>query len=84
MTQQHSTATQAVKSKPSPVIATNGEGARSDVDRTIIKAHDELVRRAAYSLYEARGRVDGHEVEDWLNAEREVAQAESATRQPPR
>lgn len=26
----------------------------------------------AYELYEARGRVDGFDVEDWLQAEREM------------
>lgn len=32
---------------------------------------DELARRA-YELYQARGREPGHELEDWLQAEREV------------
>jgi hypothetical protein len=30
---------------------------------------EALVRRAAYMLYERRGRVDGHHEEDWLRAE---------------
>jgi hypothetical protein len=34
----------------------------------------ELVRRRAYELFEARGRKSGHDVEDWLQAEREVKQ----------
>jgi len=29
------------------------------------------VRRRAYELYEERGKVDGFEVEDWLQAEAE-------------
>ncbi len=37
----------------------------------------EKVRRRAYELYEARGQEDGHDVEDWLQAEAEVAAAES-------
>ena len=28
----------------------------------------------AYSYYEARGREDGHDVEDWLKAEQELKQ----------
>jgi hypothetical protein len=32
----------------------------------------EQVRRRAYELYEERGRVDGFEVHDWLQAEAEV------------
>ena len=32
---------------------------------------DEVAQRA-YRLYEARGRVDGHDIEDWLLAEKEL------------
>jgi len=32
----------------------------------------EIARRA-YSLYETRGRRDGHDVEDWLSAEYELS-----------
>ena len=32
---------------------------------------DELARRA-YQLYQARGGEPGHELEDWLQAEREI------------
>ena len=37
--------------------------------------HEEAVRRMAYTLYEARGCIGGHELEDWLRAEALVAQA---------
>jgi DUF2934 family protein len=37
----------------------------------------EQVRLRAYELYEARGREDGHEVGDWLQAEWEVAMQQS-------
>jgi len=37
----------------------------------------EQVRRRAYELYEARGREDGHDEEDWLRAESEIAQQQS-------
>jgi hypothetical protein len=30
------------------------------------------VARRAYSLYEARGCADGHDVEDWVLAERQL------------
>jgi hypothetical protein len=33
-----------------------------------------LIRERAYELYESRGREDGHDLEDWLRAEEEVAQ----------
>jgi hypothetical protein len=34
---------------------------------------DQQIRLRAYQLYEARGREDGHELEDWLRAEEEFA-----------
>jgi hypothetical protein len=33
---------------------------------------DEIARRA-YELYEARGYVDGFDIEDWLQAEEDIA-----------
>jgi Protein of unknown function (DUF2934) len=33
---------------------------------------DEEIRRRAYELYEQRGRRDGREMDDWLQAEAEV------------
>jgi hypothetical protein len=35
---------------------------------------EEEIRRRAYELYTERGYVDGHEVEDWLHAERDVSE----------
>jgi hypothetical protein len=32
---------------------------------------DQQIRIRAYQLYEARGREDGHELDDWLRAEEE-------------
>ena len=32
------------------------------------------IRQRAYGLYEARGREDSHDVEDWLRAEEEITQ----------
>jgi len=37
-----------------------------------VLAHDEIADRA-YLHYLERGSVDGHDVEDWLAAERELA-----------
>ncbi len=34
---------------------------------------EHQIRLRAYELYEARGGEDGHEVEDWLRAEEEIA-----------
>jgi hypothetical protein len=32
----------------------------------------DLIRTRAYELFEARGRQPGRELEDWLQAEREI------------
>jgi outer membrane protein TolC len=37
----------------------------------------DLIARRAYELYEQRERRDGWALEDWLNAERELAVATS-------
>jgi hypothetical protein len=34
----------------------------------------EQVRRRAFELYELRGRENGHELDDWLQAESEIVQ----------
>jgi len=34
---------------------------------------EEKVRQRAYELYLERGREEGHEAEDWIRAEAEVA-----------
>ena len=36
---------------------------------------DSDVARRAFELYCDRGRQDGHDVDDWLNAERELQEA---------
>jgi hypothetical protein len=33
---------------------------------------EHQIRLRAYELYEARGRKDGHELEDWLRAKEEI------------
>ena len=35
----------------------------------------EQIRLRAYELYEKRGSEDGHELEDWLQAEAEAAKS---------
>jgi hypothetical protein len=39
----------------------------------------EQIRRRAHELYEQRGRDDGHELDDWLQAESEVTQQKAKT-----
>jgi len=35
-------------------------------------ARDEEIRRRAYEIYLERGEQPGHDVDDWLQAEREL------------
>lgn len=36
-----------------------------------VPTHEEIARRA-YEIYVARGQTCGHELEDWIQAEREL------------
>jgi len=42
------------------------------------KPRAEDIARRAYAIYEERGRVDGADLDDWLQAERELTQNTSA------
>lgn len=61
-------------------IVTMGSEVQEDVvstsDGVIVDDEDSdrgaAVARRAYELYAARGYEDGHDLEDWLTAEREV------------
>ena len=47
----------------------NGHG--NATGRRTAPTHDEIAQ-LAFTLYESRGRQDGHHVEDWLRAEEEL------------
>jgi hypothetical protein len=61
--------------KPAPATSTRltttnqTAGSTSDLQ--------EQIRRRAYELYEERGRENGHDLADWLQAESEVRQQKS-------
>jgi hypothetical protein len=40
---------------------------------------EHQIRLRAQELYEARGREDGHELDDWLRAEAEIMQKKAET-----
>jgi len=42
---------------------------------------EELIRVRAYRFYEERGCEDGHDLEDWLQAEAEIVGKKSAAAQ---
>ena len=56
--------------------------------KSVVSAHpqeapqtelEETIRLRAYQLYEGRGREEGHELEDWLQAEAELRPERSRT-----
>ena len=58
----------------------NASGAKmqpSEDRETSLVTQDAIAQRA-YALYVARGCEDGHDVEDWFNAERELQAANNA------
>jgi hypothetical protein len=56
-------------------IATEHAIALSDLGRNtgrrLYPTHEEIAQ-LAFSLYESRGRQEGHQLEDWLHAEHEL------------
>ena len=60
-----------------PQVSAPPEAAASDTEK-----REALVRIAAYSFYERRGYVSGHELEDWLQAEMEVNRQLAAAQEP--
>jgi len=77
-----STSNVATKRNPQPDPATAGDAsAEGAPDAPATEARvwqddpetrEALIRLAAYSFYERRGFIDGHELEDWLQAEMEI------------
>ncbi len=54
-----------MKPKPSTLAP------KADVPPVLIPIEQQIQQRA-YELYEQRGRTDGHELDDWLQAECEI------------
>lgn len=66
-------ATSAGPAQAGPIRATAGS---TEQDSKSAQTQDRIARRA-YELYEQRERRDGRALEDWLNAERQLAVATS-------
>ena len=43
-----------------------------DITGCVIRCLPNIIRERAYQLFEARGGQPGHELDDWLQAEREI------------
>ena len=55
--------------KPREVVTASNRPPRRPAQRTIT---DSEIARRAYDLYLARGCGDGYDLQDWLQAEREL------------
>jgi hypothetical protein len=63
--------------------------ARKPVDKQTEPSHllavtKDAIAQRAYELYVARGGEDGHQLEDWLQAERELQDASEISKQETR
>ncbi len=43
-------------------------------------ANDETIARRAHELFQARGGLHGHDLDDWLEAERQIGTVKPTTR----
>jgi hypothetical protein len=62
----HHTPTRTKRERPAAAAT-----APAEVVLPELESREEFVRRTAYAYYEARGRIHGHELDDWLEAEAE-------------
>ncbi len=49
-----------------------GNSGREDLEKLLAQFVENKIRIRAFELYECRGRVGGHALEDWIKAEGEV------------
>ena len=69
-----------MSSKPKAIGSVEAEQPSQEIvgeERLVINSEREQeIRRRAYELYLERGEEPGHDLEDWLQAERELASHE--------
>jgi DUF2934 family protein len=71
-----------MKTSPRPADMSSARARRQEAQTQPDPAQSRLdadrIAQRAYERYEARGREDGHDMEDWLEAERELQQSVSS------
>jgi hypothetical protein len=55
--------------KADPAVVEKHDSAQTEPAMSEAERREVMIRIAAYSFYERRGFVAGHELEDWLQAE---------------
>jgi hypothetical protein len=63
-------------------VAEKHEPAQTAVSLGDAEKREAMIRIAAYTFYERRGYVSGHELEDWLQAEMEIDRQSTAAPKP--
>jgi hypothetical protein len=63
----------SVQRKTNPKVTAADRGPKGRIDAAFSVSESDIARRA-YDLYLARGGEPGHQLEDWLQAERELRQ----------
>ena len=58
--------------KPTPTMRTPLRTGKQETESST--ELNERIRCRAYELYEQRGREDGHDLDDWFQAESEMTQ----------
>jgi hypothetical protein len=61
------------------VVAMPRPASKTPVSKRSANPSDTEIARRAFALYCERGSQDGHDVEDWLQAERELRETASST-----
>jgi Protein of unknown function (DUF2934) len=71
-----------MKTSPRPADGSSGRARRHDAQTqpsfTESRPDADRIAQRAYQRYEARGREDGHDMEDWFQAERELRESVSS------
>jgi DUF2934 family protein len=71
-----------MKTSPRPAEVSSGRARRQEPQTqpsfTESRPDGDRIAQRAYERYEARGREDGHDMEDWFEAERELQQSVSS------
>ena len=68
-------ASKARNSESSEAVEPGAEA--QEQDRLLDSTREEKIRRRAYEIYQERGGEPGHDLADWLQAERELTADQS-------
>jgi hypothetical protein len=73
----------SAKRKTDVAVATAADRSSTSPPNRSAPVTDSDIARRAYDLYVARGGDDGHDLDDWLQAERELRAASSTAQDLP-